>query len=117
MKTIEIDIGKCMWGCTAVVLRRAGDFISYNNNSYWIDLKDYNIWLRIAKYTKEGETLAKAIEAEITDERLINTCLAFCLPHLQADDFLDIIETTRKTAYREGQEKLQTQMRNLLGME
>jgi hypothetical protein len=114
MNTIEIKIGDCVWGCTTVVVRRQWDFIAHNDNCYRVHLEDYNIDLKIAKDTEEARELTEAIEAKISDERLISTCLGFCLPHLNPDDFVDLVRGVKLLAFKNGRNSLRSDLKELL---
>ncbi len=115
MNIIEIKIGDCVWGNTAININ---DFVSQSKNSYWCYLTNYDIHFKIAKNTQEGEELTNLLKNKaLTNKDWEIILFRFCLPFLTEKQFLDLLEDRYERGLNQGAENVREGMKRLLDID
>jgi hypothetical protein len=115
-RNAEIEIRKPAqgWLNTAIVIQDYKDYLSENSVSYWCNIPEYGIELKVAKDSPEGVQITRAIKDKKRPGQFKYILLEMALPRISPVQFVDIINGVRQEAKDEGRTEIRQGMLHLL---
>lgn len=91
---------------------------SENSAFYILNPKMPNVRIYIYKNSDEGRTIAEWLshKENRNNKSVHRKALEILLPRLTADEFLEIIDEEKSSAWNDGYKKAQADIRNVLGL-
>ena len=124
MNLVRIDIGKPParegyndndgWLCTAICHPTYHPCISENSVSFWCNIDQYGIDVRITRASPEGQKIERGIRNNISLLQMEKLLLALTLPHIKPHQFERILEQTAQDAFTRGKNAVRRELSVIL---